>query len=127
WSHEKEWRILTGERGPRHYVDSALSRVYLGCKISDSHEKMVCDILNNRPTEILKGRINESSLEFTTIKHATPLAESERVGAGKFDPNEDIWISESDLKNFLRVQPEELVKKLQLLKINPNVEEINCG
>ena len=30
WAHEKEWRFLVGEVGPKHYLDDALRRVFLG-------------------------------------------------------------------------------------------------
>jgi hypothetical protein len=123
WAHEKEWRYVTGSVGPKHYVDDALRRVYLGPKIKPEHAEAILDILKNRPTEVLQGEIAGFELRFRTIKEATPLAKCERVGSGKFVKS-DLLLVEGELREFLDVPFERLVAECARIAAHPNLEEI---
>src|SRR5690606_22052719 len=57
WRHEKEWRILTGAGGKRFYVDDALPRISLGPRVADAHADRIVTRFQNRPTEILQGKV----------------------------------------------------------------------
>ena len=82
WSQEKEWRVITGKVGPKHYLDDGLRRVFLGPRVKSQHVTQVCEVLDRRPVEVLQGQIKGFELTFRSIKAARPLKECERVGAG---------------------------------------------
>lgn len=123
WAHEKEWRYLTGEVGPKHYLDNALKRVFLGAKAKPEHAERVCDILDQRPTEVLQGKINGYELNFRTIKPAREYEECERVGQGKFEPENHTYVRKG-LEQFLEVPYETFLDKCQQIAKQPNLEEI---
>ncbi|XBT44599.1 DUF2971 domain-containing protein [Pseudomonas viridiflava] len=78
WCHEEEWRFVTGEVGPKHYLDDALSRVYVGPRADPRHVAAICKTLSGRPVEILQGKINGYSMTFQTIQVATPWGQAEK-------------------------------------------------
>ncbi len=121
WSHENEWRFVTGQVGPKHYLDDALRRVFLGPRASPEHVRQVCDVLDHRPVEVLQGEIRGFELVFRLIKPARALAECERVGAGKFDDAEDLYAAE-ELKSFLTVPYETLLEECRRTVARPNME-----
>lgn len=123
WAHEKEWRFVTGELGPKHYVDDALKRVFLGPRVDLLHAKRVCEVLSDRPTEVLQGEIHGFDLVFQTIKPPRPLEQCERIGAGRFVPK-DIIYDQKELANFLEVPLEALMEECSRIALRPNVEEI---
>lgn len=123
WAHEKEWRFITGEVGPKHYLDDALRRVFLGPRAKPEHVARVCDVLDRRPVEVLQGEIRGFELKFRSIKPATPQQECERVGAGRFEPN-DIIYKRDDLEAFLAVPLEALLDECRRTARRPNLEEI---
>lgn len=123
WAHEKEWRLIVGETGPKHYVDDALSRVFLGPRINPEHAKQICNLLDFRPVEVLQGEIRGLELAFRTIKKARPLNECERVGAGRFVPA-NIVSDPAELEYFLAVPLDQLMTKCKEVAHRPNVEEI---
>jgi hypothetical protein len=123
WAHEKEWRFITGELGPKHYVDDALCRVFLGPRINPAHAKQICDVLDHRPVEVVQGKIRGYELVFRTIKPARPLEDCERVGAGRFVPA-NIIPDPAGLEAFLAVPLDELIDKCRAIARRPNVEEI---
>lgn len=123
WAHEKEWRFITGEPGPKHYVDDALRRVFLGPRVNSVHAKQICDVLDHRPVEVMQGEIRGFELVFRTIKPARPLEECERVGAGRFVPT-NIIPDPTELEAFLAVPLEALMDQCRAIAHRPNVEEI---
>lgn len=123
WSHEKEWRFVTGTTGPKHYVDDALSRVFLGPRINPAHAEQICDLLDHRPVEVLQGKIRGFELVFHTIKPACPLEKCDRTGAGRFVPA-DIIPDSTDLESFLTVPLDALMEQCKEITRRPNVEEI---
>jgi len=122
WSHESEWRFVVGARGPKHYVDDALVRVYLGPSILADHEREICRLLARRPTEILKGRPKGFDLVFDLIQPATPLSECERVGGAKANQQDDL-LAEKDLRSFLSVSYDKLLEEYQRTVEHPNFHE----
>lgn len=123
WAHEKEWRFITGEVGPKHYLDDALRRVFLGPLVQPEHAARICEVLNRRPVEVLKGEIRGFELTFRPIKLATPLEECERVGAGRFDPAEHLY-AEKELREFLAVPFDNLHEECRRTALRPNMEEL---
>ena len=122
WAHEKEWRFITGEVGPKHYLDDALRRVFLGPRAKREHVARVCEVLDRRSVEVLQGEIRGFELVFHTIKQATPLEECERVGAGRFDPAEDLYF-EKELREFLAVPFDTLQEECRRTALRPNMEQ----
>lgn len=123
WAHEKEWRFITGQVGPKHYLDDALRRVFLGPRVKSEHAARVCDVLNRRPVEVLQGAIKDFELKFRSIKPASPLEVCERVGAGRFDPAEHLY-AEEELRAFLAVPFEMLVEECRRTARRPNMEAV---
>ncbi|HAH09512.1 MAG TPA: DUF2971 domain-containing protein [Alphaproteobacteria bacterium] len=123
WAHEREWRYLTGADGKKHYVDDALRRVLLGPRVKPEHAKRICDALGNRPVEVLRGVIRGYDFSFQSIKPASSLQRSERVGAGNFSRH-DALFEESKLELFLNVSIESLIQECERIKLRPNLDEI---
>ena len=123
WAHEKEWRFITGEVGPKHYLDDALRRVFLGPRIQPEHAARICEVLDRRPVEVLQGEIRGFELTFRPIKLATPLEECERVGAGRFDAAEHLY-AEKELREFLAVPFDTLHEECRRTALRPNMEEL---
>jgi len=122
WCHEEEWRFVTGEVGRKHYLDDALSRVYVGPRANPSHVAAICETLAGRPVEILQGEINGYSMTFQTIQVATPWSEAERQVDSKLKGVEGLP-DESELEGFLSVPYETLVDTCIALAEHPNMEE----
>lgn len=123
WSHEREWRFLTGTVGKKHYLDDALSKIYLGPRISDENARLVCAAVRHRPTEVLQGRIRGFELEFASVQPATQLSSCERVGAGKFSLADDLY-AEKELRAFLGDAYDALVQECKHTLEHPNAEEL---
>lgn len=123
WSHEKEWRVITGSVGPKHYLDDALKRVYLGPRIDETHAQRICKILSRRPVEVLQGQVRGFELEFTVRQKAAPLAECERVAAGKFDHQEHLY-AEKELRQFLGASYGKLVEECEATVLRPNTVQL---
>lgn len=122
WAHEKEWRFLTGSKGPKHYLDDALRRVYLGPRIKPEHAAKICELLDRRPVEVIQAHVKGYELEFSTVKPVTPLAKCERVGSGYFKYNDDLR-PEENIRNFLAVPFDLLVKQCNAIASRPNMQE----
>ena len=123
WAHEKEWRLLAGEVGPKYYLDDALRRVFLGPNIDQRHLTHICDILDRRPVEVLKCVPHGFDFAFETIKPARGLGESERVGGGTID-SEAILNADPDLKPFLGDLVKDFIELCEQMVSRPNAEEI---
>lgn len=121
WSHEKEWRYLTGEVGPKYYLDDALRRVYLGPWIKPEYAEQVGALLARRPVEVLRGEIKGFELTFKSIRQQCPLKECEGIGARHFDPAEHLY-AEKELREFLVVPFEMLVEECRPTALRPNME-----
>jgi hypothetical protein len=127
WEHEKEWRFITGQVGPRHYLDDALRRVFLGPRIKPEHAKRICETLDRRPVEVLQGEVKGFRLEFRTIQSACTTDKCERLGRGKFDFGENFQ-SEEGLRPFMLAPFEMLVNECRRIASRPNMDEIlNVG
>lgn len=124
WQHEKEWRILTGAEGAKHYLDDALVRIYLGPRVSDAHADTICAIFKDRPTEILRGRIRGYELTFDTVSTATPISLCGRVGAGVLNLD-DMLLFRDELEGFLTVPLDDLIGVWKAQIARPNAEEIS--
>ena len=122
WSHEKEWRFITGEVGPKALPRRRASPRVSRPRVKPEHATQVCEVLDRRPVEVLHGQIEGFELTFRSIKAARPLKECERVGAGRFDPAEDLR-AEQDLREFLTVPFDALVEKCRRTGLLPNMEE----
>lgn len=123
WRHEQEWRILTGTGGARHYVDDALSRIFLGPRIADAHADQICDLFKDRPTEILRGEVRGHDLRFETVKPALAVANCARTGAGRLDMDTLLY-SRDAIEAFLDVPISELENLLRSIAARPNTEEV---
>jgi Protein of unknown function (DUF2971) len=123
WTHEKEWRYITAEVGPKYYLDDALRRVFLGPRIAPEFAGRICAVLADRPTEVLQGEVHGYELRFRTVKPATPLEKCERVGAGRFDLDE-LKLAEPELSAFLTVPFEQLVDECRRTVLHPNAEAV---
>ena len=123
WAHERELRFVTGQVGRKYYVDDALKRVYLGPRIKCEHERQVCDILDRRPVEVLKGEVQGFELIFHSIKPARSLRDSERIGAGLFSQSAAIY-DEDAVRSFLGAGFDKLINECQQTRLRPNLEEI---
>jgi Protein of unknown function (DUF2971) len=126
WSHEQEWRFVTGSNGRKHYFEDALRRVYLGARAASEHTYQVLQVLKGRPVEVLQAKIVGRSMRFELIQAATPLAISERVGAGVFKPEQILSYSETDLRRFLSVPYETLLAACEETITHPNTDEIQA-
>ncbi|MBX3477317.1 MAG: DUF2971 domain-containing protein [Brevundimonas sp.] len=121
WSHEKEWRYVTGEVGRKHYLDDALRRVFIGPRAREDYVTTVCDVLDRRPVEVLQGEIKGFELTFRTIKPARPIGECERIGAGIFD-DEEIYGPEA-LSAFFGSSYEAFLEACRRTAARPNMEK----
>ncbi|SEN10244.1 Protein of unknown function [Luteibacter sp. UNCMF331Sha3.1] len=121
WAHEQEWRYITGVVGPKHYLDSALTRVFLGPRMAPAHAKRICAALKGRPVDILQGTISGYHLRFDLLQAATPPKQCPRVGIGRFRPDVDLF-SNAELAAFLKVPFEELVHECERLDADPNMD-----
>lgn len=119
WSHEREWRYVVGEIGPKHYLEDALKRVYIGPRALPEEIEEICAILDRRPVEILRGQTRGFDLTFETIKPARTFAESERVGVDEFDRDEALY-AETEIRDFLRVPFENLARLVDEAALHPN-------
>ncbi|OWQ98526.1 DUF2971 domain-containing protein [Sphingopyxis lindanitolerans] len=119
WSHEKEWRYVVGEVGPKHYLDDALKRVYIGPRAQPEEIERICAILDQRPVEVLLGQTRGFDLTFETIKPARTFADCEGVGGDEFDRDEALY-AEDELRDFLRVPFENLVRLIEEAALHPN-------
>jgi hypothetical protein len=124
WAHEKEWRYVTGQVGPKQYLDDALRRVFLGPRVKADHAERICKVLAKRPVEILQGVIKGFELTFETLQPACPLADCERVGEGRFDQDTDLW-AKDDLEKFLRVPLKTLVDECVATALRPNTAMVS--
>lgn len=124
WAHEKEWRILTGAGGRRHYLDEALTRIYLGPRIKEAHAQQICALFSDRPTEIVRGRIEGYSLSFEAVQAATPASNCRRVGSGALDLDEVLY-ARDELAAFLEAPIDDLIDELKRIAVQPNVEVVS--
>lgn len=122
WQHEKEWRYVTGSVGPKHYLDDALKRVYLGPRIAEAHAAAIKEVLTSRPVTILQGEIHGFEMRFRTVKSATPLAQCDRVGDQRFDRAEALY-AEKELREFLSVPFDDLLAECAHIASRPNFHE----
>lgn len=121
WCHEAEWRFVTGEVGPKHYLDDALSRVYVGPRANPRHVAAICNTLSGRPVEILQGKIDGYSMTFQTIQVATSWSQAEKQVDSKFKV--EGLPDRSELEGFLSVPYETFVDTCSALAEHPNMEE----
>lgn len=124
WAHEKEWRILTGAGGRRHYIDEALIRIYLGPRIEEAHAKQILEIFADRPTEIVQGRIDGYTLTFETVQAARPADACGRVGTGTLNLDE-VPYARDEIEAFLAAPIEDLIDELKRIAIQPNVDVVS--
>lgn len=124
WCHEKEWRYLTGQDGPKPHTDSALKRIYLGPRIRPEDKVRVVAAMERRPVEILQSTVRGYDLQFQVIKEATPWSRCERVGAGSFDP-ELLNLAKDALQPALGTHFEALARACERLRTHPNAESID--
>lgn len=124
WAHEKEWRYIAGAVGPKHHLDDALRRIYLGPRVKPEHARRVREVMAGRPVEILQGVIRGYELNFEPVQAAMPLDQCERVGAGLFDPA-DHDFAHDDLKAFLGGTLDGLWSYCADMVRRPNLEAID--
>jgi Protein of unknown function (DUF2971) len=124
WAHEKEWRFLTGKVGQKYYLDNALRRVFLGPRTRPDHAERICQILGQRPVEVLQGEINGYNMTFRSIKPELPHNECERVADGVFDPSA-LAPFEPELRGFLKVPYERLIDECKRIASKPNMKELS--
>ncbi|KAB2720514.1 DUF2971 domain-containing protein [Brucella intermedia] len=124
WKHENEWRLLVGGVGRKYYLDDALRRVFLGPRMRSDYVREICSLLDKRPVEILKGEVDGFTLNFRTIKPARPLEECEKLGAGRFDP-EDALYSDTSISDTIMVPMDVMLEHCQKTALRPNLEELS--
>lgn len=122
WSHEKEWRFITGKTGPKYYLDDALCRVFLGPRINKDHAGRICDALKRRSVEVLQGEVRGFNLTFRTIKEPVSLDMCESVGARHFT-QDDYQYAEDKLREFLAVPFDKLIERCRRIALRPNMEK----
>ncbi|MCP5410969.1 MAG: DUF2971 domain-containing protein [Alphaproteobacteria bacterium] len=122
WSHEKEWRYVTGNSGKKHYLDDALRRVFLGPRISQANADKICQALDRRNTEVLVAKVDGFKMLFHSIKPARPLEECDRVGAGAFKVGEDFPVDD-EIKRFLNVPIADCIALCRQMALQPNMEK----
>lgn len=121
WAHEKEWRFLVGEVGTKHYIDTALVRIYLGPRIDKDHERQICELLKRRPVEILKAEIHGFDMKYRLLQTACPLDECETVGSQGYDlPS--LRSDVAEFENFLACSIDQFDDVVRELAKNPNCE-----
>lgn len=125
WQHEDEVRIMTGGIGKKYYLENALKRIFLGPKIDENHKDLICSIFENRPTEVLMGKIEGYELKFDTIKPAKQLEKSEKVGRGYFEEKEALYYSEQEVRAYLDVPYSSFELLCKQLSMHPNMEKIH--
>lgn len=123
WAHEKEWRYVVGEAGPRYYLDSALRRIFLGPRMPAEHAQAVRDAVQHRDVEVVQGRIQGYILSFAVVQPPTPLKDCARIGEGHFDPDEHRF-SYDALNNVLSVPLDSLWEACRELCTDPNLDRI---
>lgn len=123
WSHEQEWRYITGAIGPKYYVDDALSAIFLGPRIKEEHAEAICSVVKKRPVDVFKGYIRGYELEFEMHQEGKSVAEAERVVVANFDP-EDHSFGVSEISDFLSVPYKELLNICRVLTERPNLKSI---
>ena len=125
WQHEDEIRIVTGKVGKKYYFEDALKKIFLGPKIDEKHKDLICSIFENRPTEVLMGKIKGYELNFETIKPAKQLEKSEKVGQGFFVMKDALNYSEQEVRFFLDVPYNSFESLCKQLTMHPNMEKIH--
>jgi len=125
WQHEDEVRIMTGKIGKKYYFENALKKIFLGPKINENHKDLICSIFENRPTEVLMGKIEGYELKFETIKPAKQLEKSEKVGQGFFVMDDALYYSEQEVLSFLDVPFNSFESLCKQLTMHPNMEKIH--
>lgn len=121
--HEAEWRFLTGARGQRHYLDDALTRVFLGPRMPEALRHRICAALDRRPTEVLASSIDGFQLRFEALKPARAWTECERTGRGVCEPTH--WSYGADeLGPWLLAPYEDLVALTRSMAAHPNLDEV---
>jgi hypothetical protein len=121
WAHEQEWRYITGNVGPRYYLDDALTKIYLGPRIDERHANAICQIFKHRPVEILRGEIHDFELYFHTLQQAAPLESCSRIGSGVFDPDNDLHLA-GEIQEFLGENYNKLLTECGKIALRPNME-----
>lgn len=124
WTHEREWRYITGSGGRKHYLDDALRRVYIGPRADPKSVEAIARALKGRPVEILQGSVSGLDMKFNTIQPATEWKFSDRVVPCEFDADKILGFVELDLRQFLLVPYEELLAECQRTVLHPNAEGI---
>lgn len=124
WRHEDEIRIVTGTIGKKYYFEDALKKVFLGPKIDPKYQKQICSIFENRPTEILIGKIDGYDLKFETIKSSQDLNISERIGQGSIDMEDALYYSKKEVISFIEISYESLKLLCKTLAEHPNMEKL---
>lgn len=122
WMHEHEWRYITGTGGPKHYLDDALRRVYIGPRADPKSVETIMLALKGRPVEILHGSVSGLDMKFTTIQPATQCQFADRVVPCEFDADKILRFVEPDLRQFLCVPYETLLEECQRTVHHPNSE-----
>ncbi|MCY0666818.1 hypothetical protein OVW15_27060, partial [Klebsiella pneumoniae] len=57
WRHEKEWRYLAGQPGPKPHTDAALRTIYLGPRIRPEEKAGILEIMARRPVDIYEATV----------------------------------------------------------------------
>lgn len=125
WQHEAEWRLLTVKRGAKHYFDDALSRVFIGPRAPQDSVERICKTLKGRPTQILRGQVQNYSMHFNLIQAAAEFPEPVCEEKKEFDPK--IWeYDRTELTQFFE-DPElkNLCKLCDTITLGPNVKKID--
>lgn len=124
WRHEKEWRYLAGQPGPKPHTDAALKSIYLGPRIRSDEKSRLLEVMARRPVDVYEGIVDGYDLKFHKIKTATPWSECDRVGSGHYNPDESLS-AEDELRKALGSNFEALGRTCRKLSEHPNVESID--
>ena len=70
WSYEKEWRVVASKKDDETEFNSnvKISRIILGANISDSDEKVLVSIANDKGIPIYKMSIDNSFYKLNLLK-----------------------------------------------------------
>lgn len=125
WAHEKEWRYLVGKVGPKHLLDTALRRVFLGPRMPQAHADRVMAAVAGRPIEVVQGTIEGFELRFATVQAATDEAVCARAVPGRFVPTDDLRSADT-LRKLLKVPLASLRAECERLAQHPNMTHFDA-
>ncbi len=69
WKYEREWRVLSEEKGFEEFPSEALTGIILGCNMKPEHEERIASWLGKRtiPTVLKKAKMNHAEYRMDVV------------------------------------------------------------